>query len=60
MQDSDSTCTSSSSETSSDDENLPSTCGVCLRPHNRNLHDVPEVFIQCYTCRRKGNRNTVF
>ncbi|XP_065366411.1 supporter of activation of yellow protein [Calliphora vicina] len=48
-----STCCSSSSDDSSDDEISPATCGVCQHPQNRNLKDIPELFVQCYTCRRK-------
>ncbi|XP_037820221.1 supporter of activation of yellow protein isoform X2 [Lucilia sericata] len=48
-----SSCTSSSSDDSSEDENSPATCGVCQHPQNRNLKDIPELFVQCYTCRRK-------
>ncbi|XP_058979847.1 supporter of activation of yellow protein [Musca domestica] len=53
--DSDSSCSSSSlsSEDVSDEEDSPAICAVCLRPHNRNLNDMPELFVQCYTCRRK-------
>lgn len=54
LKDSESTCSSSSSsEESSVDRNLVDTCGVCLRPHNRNLNDISELFVQC-TCGRKG------
>ncbi|KAI8115406.1 Supporter of activation of yellow protein [Lucilia cuprina] len=48
-----SSCTSSSTDDSSEDENSPATCGVCQHPQNRNLKDIPELFVQCYTCRRK-------
>ncbi|XP_073831254.1 PHD finger protein enhancer of yellow 3 [Musca autumnalis] len=51
--DSDSSSCSSSSEDLSEDEGSPVTCAVCLRPHNRNLNNIPELFVQCYTCRRK-------
>ncbi|XP_075158597.1 PHD finger protein enhancer of yellow 3 [Haematobia irritans] len=51
--DTDSSCSSSSSDESSGEEDTPATCEVCLRPHNRNLNNLPELFVQCYTCRRK-------
>ncbi|EDV44540.2 uncharacterized protein Dana_GF20276, isoform A [Drosophila ananassae] len=28
-------------------------CGVCLRSQHRNARDMPEVFIRCYSCRRR-------
>ncbi|XP_061386007.1 supporter of activation of yellow protein [Musca vetustissima] len=48
-----SSSSSSSSEEFSEDEDSPTTCAVCLRPHNRNMNDIPELFVNCYTCRRK-------
>ncbi|XP_059222328.1 supporter of activation of yellow protein-like [Stomoxys calcitrans] len=51
--DSESSCSSSSSDESSNGEESLATCEVCLRPHNRNLNNVPELFLQCYTCRRR-------
>ncbi|KAH8235634.1 hypothetical protein KR032_004523 [Drosophila birchii] len=31
-----------------------SNCGVCLRSQHRNARDMPEAFIRCYSCRRRG------
>ncbi|XP_004531131.1 supporter of activation of yellow protein [Ceratitis capitata] len=60
--DSDSDTDSSSDEGSSatDEEfDTPATCGVCQRIQNRNLKNLPEVFIRCYTCRRKVHPSCV-
>uniref|UniRef100_A0A1A9ZKU2 PHD-type domain-containing protein n=1 Tax=Glossina pallidipes TaxID=7398 RepID=A0A1A9ZKU2_GLOPL len=63
--DSDSCSSASSSTTSivaeSTDDEFPtiSICSVCQRPQNRNLKDMPELFIQCYTCRRKVHSSCV-
>ncbi|XP_037934994.1 supporter of activation of yellow protein-like [Teleopsis dalmanni] len=55
--DSDSECSSSSS--SSESETNLSSCNVCQRTQHRNLKDLPERFIKCYTCRRKVHPSCV-
>lgn len=41
---------------SDEEETAISCCGVCLQEQNRNLRGKPERFLQCYTCRRKGEK----
>ncbi|XP_036345028.1 supporter of activation of yellow protein-like [Rhagoletis pomonella] len=48
--DSSSEDTSSSSEEEGDAHAI---CGVCQREQNRNMKNLPEVFIRCYTCQRR-------
>ncbi|XP_067635687.1 supporter of activation of yellow protein [Eurosta solidaginis] len=51
--------TDDSSSSSEEESDAPDTCGVCQRTQNCNMKDLPEVFIRCYTCRRKVHPSCV-
>lgn len=36
------------------DVRLSLNCGVCRRSQHRNAKNMPEAFIRCYSCRRRG------
>ncbi|KAH8354819.1 hypothetical protein KR084_009129 [Drosophila pseudotakahashii] len=57
-----SSCSSSTGASSgSEDEegNRLSNCGVCQRSQHRNARNIPEAFIRCYSCRRRGKLSAI-